>query len=186
MKEAILCNDVHERHAISEEILSSSDETFCGLPITDLATPSTSNPLAKETTQPPSGASPSHRLPTPPPILTPHSPLQSSTSNRFNNDLSSGDTTHSLTINISEKSAYRKEHGSSSSSNHSHSASKKKDKKTKLDNPPRKPSVMPSEPVKGQKIIKAAIEAMKRKLSPEKESDTIQDKKMSRSENSDT
>ena len=35
MKEAILCNDVHEIHAISEEILSSSDETFRGLPITD-------------------------------------------------------------------------------------------------------------------------------------------------------
>ena len=96
--------------------------------------------------------------------------------------------THSLTINISEKqSAYRKEHGRSSSSNHSHSASKKKDKKTKLDNPPRKPSVMPSESVKDQKTIKAAIEAMKRKLSPEKESDTIQhNKKMSRSENTDT
>ena len=96
--------------------------------------------------------------------------------------------THSLPINISEKQyAYRKEHGSSSSSNHSHSTSKKMDKKTKLDNPPRKPSVMPSESVKGQKTIKAAIEAMKRKLSHEKESDPIQDnKKMSRSENNDT
>ena len=57
MKETLLCNDVHERHAI---------------------------------------------------------PVQSSTSNRFNNDLSSGGTTHSLTINISEEQyAYRMEHGSS-------------------------------------------------------------------------
>ena len=92
-----------------------------------------------------------------------------STSNRFNNNLSSGDTTHLLTINISEKqSDYRMEHGSSYSANHSHSASKKKEKKTKLDNPPRKPSVMPSESVKGQKTIKAAIEAMNRKLSLKK------------------
>ena len=100
IKEAILCNDLHEIHVLSEEIVFSSDETSCGLPITDLATPSTSSPFAKWSTQPPSGAYPSHRIPTPLPILTPHSPLplQPSTSNRFNNNLSSGDTTHSLTI----------------------------------------------------------------------------------------
>ena len=40
---------------------------------------------------------------------------------------------------------------------------------------------------KGQKSIKAAIEAMKRKLTPEREADTSRDNnKMSRSENNDT
>ena len=45
-------------------------------------------------------------------------------------------------------------------------------KKTKLNNPHGKTSAMPSESVKCQKILKAAIEEMQRKVSPEKESDT--------------
>ena len=110
-------------------------------------------------------------MPTPLPILTFHSPLplQQSTSNRLNNNISPGNTTHSLAININEKqSDYIQENGRSSSGNHSQNASKKTDKKTKLNNPTRKLSALSSESVKRQKTIKSAIETMKRKLFPEK------------------
>ena len=64
----------------------------------------------------------------------------------------------------------------SSSSLHSpKKKSKEIDPKTKSSHSQRKPSTISNKTVKGQQTINAAIEAMKRKLSPEKEADTSRD-----------
>ena len=65
--------------------------------------------------------------------------------------------------------------------------SKKIGPKNKSSNSQRKPSTITNKTVKGQQTIKAAIEAMKRKLSPEKEADTSRNnQKVSRNEHNDT
>ena len=99
----------------------------------------------------------------PPHTMTPPSPTpqQTSTSNRFNSDHSSGSPIDLLTKNNSDEQLnYIIEHESSASVHYSQNSSKKMNKQ-KLN---RKPTTMSSDTVKGQKSIKAAIEAMKRKL----------------------
>ena len=74
-----------------------------------------------------------------------------------------------------------------SSLHHVRDSSKNTGKKNKANYAQRKPSNMTSDVVKGQKTIKAAIEAMKRKLTPEKEADTSRDnQKISRNEHNNT
>ena len=72
--------------------------------------------------------------------------------------------------------------GSGSSLHHFQDPTKKTVKKNKSNYAQRKPSNMTSDPVKSQTTTKA-IEAMKRKLIPEKEADTSRDnQKISRNE----
>ena len=159
MKEAILSNNTPVDNSLTSTG-NSSDKTSCELTIADLPTPCTSSS---------------------PPSPTPQQP---STSNRFNSDHSSGSPIDLLTKNNSDEQLnYIFEHESSASVHDSQNSSKKMNNK-KVN---RKPTTMSSDTVKGQKSIKAAIEAMKRKLSPEKESDTSRDNnKMSRNEHSPT
>ena len=79
------------------------------------------------------------------------------------------------------------EYDGSSSLHHVQNSSKNTGKKNKANYAQRKPSNMTIDAVKGQKTIKAAIEAMKRKLTPEKEADTSRDnQKISRNEHNNT
>ena len=77
--------------------------------------------------------------------------------------------------------------GSGSSLHHVQDPSKKMGNKNKSNYARSKPSNMTSDTVKGQKTIKAGIEAIKRKLTPEKESDTSRDnQQLSRNEHNNT
>ena len=98
----------------------------------------------------------------------PPTPQQPSITNRFNSDLSSGAPIDLLTTNKSDEQLnYIIELESSAPMHDSQNSSK-----TNIFLLNHKPPTMSSDTVKGQKTIKAAIEVMKRKLSPEKESDT--------------
>ena len=158
---------------------------MCELNITDSPPPSpgdsTSSP--KGTTLPFMAVSLPHNVAHPTTIATPSSSsppqIQSSKSN---SDVSAED--QSKPTNTNDKQCNRSEvYDGGSSLHHVQDSSKNTGKKNKANYAQRKPSNTTIDAVKGQKTIKAAIEAMKRKLTPEKEADTSRDnQKISRNE----
>ena len=194
MKEAILGKDIHEPPLPSEECIPKdtlSDITSCELNITDSPPPSpgasTSSPkgttlhlmavsLPHNVSHPTTIAPPSPSSSSPPQIQSSKSNSYVSVENRIK------------PTNTNDKQCNRsQEYDGGSSLHHVRDSSKNTGKKNKANYAQRKPSNMTSDVVKGQKTIKAAIEAMKRKLTPEKEADTSRDnQRISRNEHNNT
>ena len=183
MKEAILYKDPILHDTDSKDTLPSMYQIF----------QNQSTALKRSPSPPPTC------FPSPPPEFRSQSPLplrvmyppspqhQPSTSSMLNNELSSIDPRETLLVEICDDQC------ESIIDNNISSAlpvvaplTKPRTKSRGLKTNP-KSTATSYNSSKGQKSIEAAIKAMKRKLTPEKEADTSEDNnKMSRSENNDT